>query len=209
MEIERWAKTSDANPVIEGQKPFCIAGVVWQGFGGVCVRCTEDTMTEEELERVQDLDGTMNQVWQRRKDRVDGRLQRKRDEYDKRIAKLRAERNDIRQSMREDLSLGLKASEVDAQDAQYIEKRILRLREGSAGLETSQRKIEEALAPPPTGCSVCGAPVPEGSEPKRWLRMHTLGKHRDRSAPQTEPDEASEVVAEVMRRSGDDVRRSS
>ena len=192
LDLKEWAKTPDGIEHIQGQKPFCVGGVLWQGYKGAAIRADESTMETEELQVVPDIDETMHEIWLKRRQRLEGRLQRKMDEYDKRRSLLRKERSDIRASMKEDKELGLGIAPDDIDQVKRINKRMERLVDLNKELDLEAALVGEKIpvtasdddetveVPPVEVCPVCEKESPPGnSNPKKWLHAHNMGAHNN------------------------------
>jgi len=193
VDPKEWAKTPEGMSTIQEQTLFCLGGQVWQGYQGVAVRCPESLLETHELENVKDIDGSMERVWFRRRQRLESRYMRKSKEYDERRMQLRRERSSVRESIKEDKALGIEASDDDLQQIEKINARMARLRDLSQESEYEAALAAEDLAkkaasgvpvedtePPPAQvkCDECDAESPLGKDPERWLRGHKMGKHR-------------------------------
>jgi hypothetical protein len=195
ISIEQWAKTAEGIEMIESQKVFCVRGDLWQGYKQVAIRTHEDQLSTEELNEVagvRDVDGTMSQVWFKRRQRIEGRLDRKRREYNARQKDLREERTAIRQSIKEDKELNIPASAADIAQITEIDERMKRLRDLAQEQELEKANIalgnvEPEPPPPPLDpgkydCVECGLECPrEHHNPKMWLNGHMV-KHRRAAA---------------------------
>jgi hypothetical protein len=104
----------------------------------------------KEIEDTVDIDGSKKKVYENRKRRLGGRFARKAEEYRKRRAILRAERNQIRDSMEKDRAMGLTESPADVQDIGEIDTRMERLVE----LAQRQAEISGGIKPPRTDTEV-------------------------------------------------------
>ncbi len=130
MDIKAWSKSPDGIAMVDSQKVFCIGSQLWQGFKGCAIRAHEDQLDTPELQelaRERDVDGSMTAVWFRRRQRLESRYMRKSREYDDRSATLRRERNEIRQSVREDKADGMPPSPADLRSVRRIDVRMERL----------------------------------------------------------------------------------
>jgi hypothetical protein len=172
------------------QKPFVLGGQVWQGHKGAAYRCPEDALTTDELVALPDKDGTISEIWLRRKQRLEARGSRKQTEYDGTRGKLREKRNSIRDSMKSDKELGLPANPDDLNEIQRIDRRMARLnviqQESESEIAkmqsdggTTERKLvlhDAQEAPPPAvQCERCQAtPPPDHPKPGSWLRGHNI-----------------------------------
>jgi hypothetical protein len=198
IDLKDYIKTPEGIEDVNTQIRFCLGGSVWSSLKGNVYKCPEKVMTDEELKGVKDVDGTMTRVWLERKQRLEGRYQRKMDEYDDRRAKCRAERTGIRQAVKEDKELGLPPSSDDLAQLERIDKRQKRLvglkQEQELALATVMSQIEGHQAVDPIEnvelkevlkdsdsvrptCEECGKEVPPGKNPTKWMRAHMMGAH--------------------------------
>lgn len=184
MDITHWAKTQEGLEVIEAQKPFVINGEMWQGYEKAAIRVHEDQLTDEEMTAVFDVDQTKERIWKTRLDRIQARLSRKNAEYGKRLVELRKERSGIKQSIKEDIEMGLQPSPSDLHEINEIDARMMRLRD--LGKEKSLATAKEAHAPTApepelegaaaqVQCVHCEKISPESHHnPAGWLRGHHI-----------------------------------
>lgn len=191
--INQWAKTDKAIQIIETQKPFCLEGVLYQGFNRTIIRVKESQLSDREMSELLDIDNSMERVWVQRKQRLEGRNERKVQEYAERKAKLRSDRNEIMTSIERQQKAGLPISPADSADIDRIDKRMSRLAslEAEASIKLASRKEGECQRTEvmPSGdlrveCEFCGEKSPADHEkPKKWLTGHRMGcKHRPGSA---------------------------
>ena len=195
MSIQHWARTQEGLELIESQRPFIVGSSLWQGYNKVAIKIHEDQLTDQELEGAEDVDGTKVRIWEQRRERLRGRLDRKQAEYQKRRGELRVLRNTIRDSIVRDKELGLPASADDLEEIKRIDGRLARLRDldRERSLEVADQatapkpQVEEQLADMPAAeteeapalvfaCPTCG----KRGKNAKWLRMHRLGAHRER-----------------------------
>lgn len=192
VDPKEWAKSPQGMSIIQQETLFCLGGQVWQGHQGVAVRCPESLLETNELENVADIDGTMEKVWFRRRQRLESRYTRKAKEYDERRMMLRKERSAIRESIKEDKALGIEAADDDLDQIRRINERMARLKDLAHEHEYEAAKAAEERAanqgdtpmveePPPeqVQCKECGMESPLGKDPGRWLRGHMMGAHRN------------------------------
>jgi len=183
MDITHWAKTQEGLEVIESQRPFCINGELWQGFEGAAIRIHEDQLVDKEIQTAVDVDATKERVWFVRKNRLEGRLERKKNEYSKRIMELRKEKNDLIQGFKDQKEIGLEPSAFDTKLLTEIDARMSRLQDlaKEKSLEIARAGGKEIPEPPrdiPPGgtqCSFCKKVSPDGHHnPAGWLRGHHM-----------------------------------
>lgn len=196
LRITDWAKTIDGIEVIEQQIPFCIGGQLWQGWGGTsAIRADESQMTDDEIRNVMDIDGSKQQIWEARRNRLNGRLSRKMKEYDERRHELRKQRTEIITAMEQHQKMGLKPSPDDVYQVERIDERMARLRDISkeseaavASLEAGQDEVihdehphhtDEPTANVRARCDICKAVQPASSTTSaaRWISSHKTGAH--------------------------------
>jgi len=184
MNIQHWAKTEEGVQVIDSQKLFCIGGSLWQGYQKLALRVHDDQLSDDEMEQVRDVDDTMKKVWFVRRQRLEARVSRKMDEYDTRRQSLRAQRNEIIQSIKNNAELNIKRSPDDDAQLDRIDQRLGRLVDEARSVQlklarekedpdTAAKEAEERhLAP--VQC-VCGAISPDGHKnPAKWLTGHSI-----------------------------------
>lgn len=188
MSIQHWVKTQEAIEIIESQRVFCIGGELWQGFQRTPIRVHEAQLDDFEIDSALDIDSTLDKVRTNRRNRIEGRNERKRREYSDRRQELRQQRTSIRSSIKEAKDMGIPVSQDDLAALEEIERRMQRLI--VLDKELKDEPPVEVSEPPPvyepdeleTGrvkCLVCGEQAPEGHKrPKAWLRGHTMGKHK-------------------------------
>jgi len=190
LDLKTWARTPDGEQVIMEQKPFVLGGQVWQGHAGAAYRCPEDALTTDELVGLPDKDGTISEVYLRRRQRLEARGARKQAEYDETRGKLRMKRNEIRASMKSDLEMKLPVSPDDKNEIERIDRRMARLNviqsEAEAEIAKMQsdggapeRKVEltdaQKADAPKVVCGRCGkTPPPDHPTPGSWLRGHNI-----------------------------------
>lgn len=218
LQIQQFAKTAEGVALIESQALFCCGGKLWQGYMGACIQCRHNQLTDEEMNRVRDVDGTLDQVWEQRRKSIEARDYAKMEEYDKRRVALRRERNEIRDSMKTDKELGIPENPDDLNQLKRIDLRMARLSNLSlqtqekiasaqAGIdkaaeEKHEPKLADKMEKPPEklyACSICGHVSPpekeSGKTPKRWLQGHMLGKHKKGLPKDLTAPEVSEILA--------------
>lgn len=189
LDIQAWAKTPDGIEVIQAQRPFCLGGTVWQGMSGAAFRCPENLLTTDELRDMPDKDGTVNEVWLRRTQRLEARQARKQKEYDETKRTLRTKRNEIRESIRADKEEKLPVNPDDIAEIGRIDKRMARLNDFERDVEIELSKVAAGAAPerkvvltdaqevdaPTTICERCGKHPPlDHPNPPTWLRGHNI-----------------------------------
>lgn len=185
--MQHWRKTSEGLEILESEKLFCLGGTLWMGNKKTPYPVQDSQATIDELSKAIDVDGTMQKVWFKRRQRLGGRHQRKSAEYNKRRAELRDERSKIRQSMKEDVGLGIKPNEDDARQIEEIDRRMLRLRdlaseeelqiaELALGEAAQKGEPESEVKPEPVvKCETCEAMPPPGHHnPEGWLKGHVI-----------------------------------
>ena len=202
LNIKDWAKTAEGLNLIEQQTMFCIGGDLWQGYRKVAFKVNERQITDDEIESATDVDDTKGKVWFRRKQRLQGRHDRKTKEYSQRRMELRKERSSIVQSIKEQKEMGLAASPDDVRSIDEINERMTRLVDlessekllfAKASVESAQaeeeaKRLEDLNAvaeakPMPkkkrvmvaAECDACGAKSPDQHpSPEMWLRGHRI-----------------------------------
>jgi hypothetical protein len=189
LDIQMWAKTPDGIECIQAQKPFCLGGVVWQGMNGAAFRCPENVLTTDELRDMPDKDGTISEVWKRRRQRLEARQARKQKEYDETKRLLRQKRNEIRESIKTDKAENLPVNPDDIEEIRRIDERMSRLNDSERQLEIEISKMVSGKAPerkvvltdaqdapaPEATCERCGKiPPPDHPSPTTWLRGHNI-----------------------------------
>jgi len=186
-DIKQWAKTEDGHETISSQVRFCLSGKLWQGFHMIPVPVQEKQLTDDELRDVQDKDGTMIEIWKQRTSRLESRVRRKADEYDLRLAKLRTERLEIRNTIVADREDKLPASPDSLSALRRVDKRMSRLiqlrDEEEEGLVLSLGKQSGEPEKNPYECKHCGdIPPPTHKKPGSWLNAHIMGAHKSPTA---------------------------
>lgn len=183
--IATWVKTPEGVEMIESQKMFCINADIWQGWKGSCIRVTESQLEDKEMLEVEDIDDTMQRVWFARKNRLQGRVERKEAEYDTRRGILRRERNEIIESISKQKELGIDASPDDLDQLKRLDTRMKRLvDEGNrqrltlaiakedpetAAAVAAEKKLESIE------CEHCHELSPEGHKnPAGWRTGHMI-----------------------------------
>jgi hypothetical protein len=190
LDIKEWAKTVDGVETIQAQKPFCVGGQIWQGMDGAAFRCPEDVLTTDELKNAPDKDGTLSEVWRRRRQRLEWRIGRKQEDYDKTRRLLRQERNEIREAMKSDAEAKIPINPDDLEQIKRIDKRMARLNavesESEAEISkmivdggTPERKTElddaQKAPKPKYTCPRCEKePPPDHPRPHMWLKGHNV-----------------------------------
>jgi hypothetical protein len=188
MELQDWLKTAASRPTLQTQRPFCLDGRLWQGFRGGPMPVEESQLTLEELQAVEDLDGTMARVWFRVAQRLESRHSRKVEEYGKRRMSLRQERQQVRDSLKHDREAGLPVAASDLQELERLDRRMLRL--ADPVLEDAYYKAREmaegretpAAAAATDACPDCGKVAPPDRSASKWLRGHRMTCKGKRSA---------------------------
>ena len=183
--IQTWVKTPEGIEKIESQEMFCISGDIWQGWKGTCIRVSESQLQDGEMEKVEDVDDTMSRVWFARRQRLQGRVERKEAEYDTRRATLRRERNEIIDSISKQKEMDISPSPDDLDQLKRIDVRMARLvDEGNR----QRLSIAEAKEDPETAaaiaaekklarveCEHCKEVSPEGHKnPRAWRTGHMI-----------------------------------
>ena len=74
FDLNTWLKTAQGQVWIDSQKPAIAKGEVIQGYQGACYRTDESQLTDAEIEKLDDLDGSKDEVWFRRKQRLESAL---------------------------------------------------------------------------------------------------------------------------------------
>jgi hypothetical protein len=195
VDIRRWTKTADGLAVVESQAVFCVGGILWQGWQGAVIRVNQQHLTNDEMSRIRDIDGSVDQVWEQRRASLEGRYVRKSNEYDERRAKLRHERNAIRDSMKADREMDIPQNPADLSQIKRIDERMKRLELLSmeedihaARFASKEEAVpaEPIVVPPvvqdhvPLACGEpdCDYTTPRDKIPERAMRGHMMGKHR-------------------------------
>jgi len=186
ISLQQWSKTPEGIEMIESQKIFCFAGDLWQGSKQCAFRTDEKLLMTEEFERIVDVDDSMPKMWFRRRQRIEGRLDRKKREYNKRRRELREERTSIRTSMKEDKELKIAPSPDDLAQIAEIDARQTRLRDLAGEQDLEKARIGMGDTPPEPEpeppqdpgaycCDGCGKDCPrDHKNPERWLRGHKI-----------------------------------
>ena len=183
--IVTWAKSPEGVEAIESQKMFCVNAEIWQGWKGAAIRVSESQLEDEEMNAIDDIDETMQRVWFTRRQRLEGRLDRKEAEYDGRRATLRRERNELIDSIEKQKGAGYPASPDDMDQLTRIDTRMKRLvDEGNrqrlahakakedpetAAVVAAEKKLERV------DCEHCHEVSPEGHKnPSAWRTGHLM-----------------------------------
>ena len=198
MDIQQYAKTQEGVEVLESAKPFAINNQIWQGFKKTPIKVHESQLTDDEMEKLVDVDGTLRNVWATRRRRLEERVSRKNGEFMERLTQLRTQRNEIVTSIKNQRELGIPASPADEHQLKEIDRRMERLTTFPqvaqlvvATKHADDVPVEEAVAVPiPTDevsgveCPHCGKAAPAGHKtPKKWLRGHNMScKSRPKKA---------------------------
>lgn len=199
MEIKDYLKTAESRAVIQEQGVFCVDGRLWQGYRGGPMPVEESQLSLEELKDVVDKDQTMHKVWFRVAQRLESRYDQKSNEYGKRRSTLRAEREAIRNSMKNDRELGIAPSPVDVSEIARIDRRMVRLADlkleedyiyakdhSYAPGDEPPPPVDESVPETPVveqgACPECGALSPPGRDFDKWLRGHKVGAHKQKKA---------------------------
>lgn len=183
--IVTWAKTPEGVEMIESQKMFCINAELWQGWKGSAIRVVESQLEDNEMSAIDDIDGTIQRVWFARRQRLEGRVERKEAEYDTRRGILRRERNEIIESISKQKEMGIDASPDDLDQLKRIDARMARLvDEGNRqrlSLATAKQDPETAAAIAAekkldrVDCEYCQEVSPEGHKnPAGWRTGHMI-----------------------------------
>ena len=194
MDLKSWPKTSEGVEIIIGQRQlFCTAGQLYQGYNQVPVEVDEVQVTDAELADVMDLDGTLDRVHFRRRQRLESREMRKQKEYDERRAALRAQRRNIVEEIKESKAAGIPSSPDVMSELSRIDGRLSRLADVAlrAEVQAAADRVDPLAAEAREAaekaeeiaqrlqCAECEAMSPEGHHnPANWLRGHRMGQHK-------------------------------
>lgn len=91
LSIQDFVRTVQGRSMIESQEPFCIQGAIYQGYEKKAVMVEEKQLTDAEMLRVHDCDGTRKRVEAARKMRLEQRSVLKDIELGERRQKKRKE----------------------------------------------------------------------------------------------------------------------
>lgn len=154
LTLAQYVKTVQGKTMLESEKHFVLNGTCFQGFQGVAVTCNEDTMTDAEVERIADVDGTKHKILETRAARLEGRLVNKRkEEHDRKKLKNAAERDEL--------------------ELMLLRRQVAALPSDDTNLDPPQ---EPDPGPPPEirACEACGKQFKDA----RGLNAHRMGaKH--------------------------------
>lgn len=195
FDLMAYFKSAEGKQRLMEQQPFVAKGMILQGYHQAPFEADEIQVSDDELLAMDDIDGTKNEVWTRRRQRLESRIGFKNKEYETRRRELRQMSNEIREEMERDQKLGLDPNPVAIQEINAINKRMLKLAplDISVSLpvdETEPLMVETPEEPRPSRfdpadfrCSHCGAvPKPDHKNPHAWLNGHVMGKHKQKSA---------------------------
>jgi hypothetical protein len=185
LPLNYWKKTMEGMQVIQEQKPFCLGGNLFQGYQGAPISIGESQLSDEEMQNVQDIDGTMARQWTIRRQRLESRYSRKMQEYDERRATLRDRRGKIRDGLKSDAETNIPPNPSDLAELERIDARMKRLEDMTtqesmklAHLRVGE-KVEEEVAPVVERhgaiCDHCQKESPPAHKnPKMWLKGHLM-----------------------------------
>jgi hypothetical protein len=190
MDINTFCKTPEGVQMIQEQRAiFCIGGQLYQGYNQVPVEVSEVQLEDGELDAAIDVDGTKNRVWFARKQRLEGRYERKMQEYDKRRAMLREQRKGIVDGIMQAKASGIPASPDTDEELARIDDKMKRLADESGrerlrfardrhdpvAAEARVEAEKAAVVATRVECRVCGVLSPEGhGNPPMWRRGHEM-----------------------------------
>ena len=189
IDLRAWVRSPEGQQMVDSHEHFIAQGEIWQGYMGNVFRVLEDQLTDDELKKIPDLDGTKVKVWFRRNQRLESRLIRKAREMEERRGELRKLKNDIRTAMEKDKEMLGEFSKSDLMELKQIDERMARLlmekeriQQGAAAMESEARKDEVPVAEIENPSILeritadCGAiSPPDHHNPANWLRGHNVG----------------------------------
>lgn len=195
--IQTWIKTPEGAETIESQIVFCLEGQLWQGWRKVAIQVTETLLTDEELDRVRDIDNSLSRVWFARRQRLEGIGEAKQREYDTRRSVLRQQRREIMSDIKEAKGLGIEPSPDDLAQLDRIDDRMKRLSDETNLLklrhahnrvhpeqvQAEKQRADEEKRARRLQCPHCESISPEGHKnPPMWLKGHTMACKKAKAA---------------------------
>ena len=170
FDLNHFLKTAQGRQLLDTHKPFIAKGEVLQGYQGACFEVRESQLKDSELKEMADLDGSKDQVWVKRKQRLESSHSRKAEEYSERRGQLRGRQNEIFEAAERRERLGFPTSAADQQEIEEIDTRMGRLAalKEQHGMEVATK----ALEPPPSRTeALCGEISPESHQNHEKWRM--------------------------------------
>ena len=186
LQLQFWIKTQEAIEMLSDETIiFCIENKLFQGHKGAPFSVHEGDLTHAEMKSIRDVDGTLNTIWIKRRQRLEARFNRKEEEYSNRRVILLTRRNEILTSIEREQKLEIHSENSPL--VREVKKIDARLEKISAAEEFSQVQLaddkknelpEEIQAITPeqmaTTCSCGKSSPPDHRNPKMWLRGHHL-----------------------------------
>jgi len=109
LSIGQYCKTVQGIGMIENQEPFCLNGKIYQGYNLVPVEASEDQLSDREIEKLHDVDGSKHLITQKRNERLASMKYTKDKEF--------AERKKVRNAQDRD---ELELRKLQREEAEYL-----------------------------------------------------------------------------------------